>query len=198
MRAIIKVALFFILLLQVHVILHITCAILRHYTIRGHMPLSLACYNNLKHHAHRMVWPPDDYSFRRKFLHGLPHSIIKSIFEAHRISAKHSTIKEILKEVQCMETAQRQSICIWDWATLAQEGNPPRDEVVQTHMKRRKVEVPQRVMAQSMSRKGIQSIAKRQDSPIKEKGKVGWPTRLRAIRPKPMTREHNPRSSFQG
>ena len=40
-------------------------------------------------------------------------------------------------------------------------------------MKRRKVEVPQRVMAQSMSRKGIQSIAERQDSPVKEKGKVG-------------------------
>ena len=40
MRAIVKVALLFILLLQVHVILRITCAILRRYTIQGYMPLT--------------------------------------------------------------------------------------------------------------------------------------------------------------
>ena len=60
---------------------------------------ALAFYNDLKCCACRMVQPLDNYSFRRKFLHGLPHSIIKSIFEAHRISAEHSTIKEILEEV---------------------------------------------------------------------------------------------------
>ncbi|KIK24177.1 hypothetical protein PISMIDRAFT_99065 [Pisolithus microcarpus 441] len=68
---------------------------------------ALAYYNNLKHHVHQMVQPPDDYSFRRKFLWGLPHSIIKSIFEAHRISTEHLTIKEILEEVRCMETVQK-------------------------------------------------------------------------------------------
>jgi len=36
-----------------------------------------------------------------------PHSIVKNIFEAHSISAKHSTIEEILKEVEYMETAQK-------------------------------------------------------------------------------------------
>ncbi|KIK14909.1 hypothetical protein PISMIDRAFT_116189 [Pisolithus microcarpus 441] len=68
---------------------------------------ALAYYNNLKCRVHRMVQPPDDYSFRRKFLQGLPHSIIKSIFEACGISAEHSTIKEILKEVRHMETVQK-------------------------------------------------------------------------------------------
>ena len=40
MRAVVKAALLFILLLQAHVILHITCAILRRYTIQGYMPLT--------------------------------------------------------------------------------------------------------------------------------------------------------------
>ena len=43
MRAVVKAALLFILLLRVHVILHITCAILRRYTIRGYMPLTCTC-----------------------------------------------------------------------------------------------------------------------------------------------------------
>ncbi|KIK22289.1 hypothetical protein PISMIDRAFT_102694 [Pisolithus microcarpus 441] len=68
---------------------------------------ALAYYNDLKCRAHRMVQPPNDYSFRRKFLQGLPHSIIKSIFEAHGISAEHSTIEEILEEVRRMETVQK-------------------------------------------------------------------------------------------
>ncbi|KIN97515.1 hypothetical protein M404DRAFT_96431, partial [Pisolithus tinctorius Marx 270] len=68
---------------------------------------ALAFYNDLKRRAHRMVQPPDDYSFRRKFLHGLLHTIIKSIFEARGISAEHSTIEQILKEVRRMETAQK-------------------------------------------------------------------------------------------
>ena len=40
MRAIVKAALLFILLLWAHVILCITCAILRRYTIWGYMPLT--------------------------------------------------------------------------------------------------------------------------------------------------------------
>ncbi|KAF8128378.1 hypothetical protein EV363DRAFT_1400560 [Boletus edulis] len=57
----------------------------------SHEKGALACYNDLK----------------RKFLRGLPHSIIKSIYEARGISAEHSMIKEILKEVWHMETAQK-------------------------------------------------------------------------------------------
>ena len=73
----------------------------------SHAKEALAFYNDLKDHACRMVQPLDDYSFRRKFLHGLPHLIIKSIFEARRISVEHSTIEEILEEVRHMETAQK-------------------------------------------------------------------------------------------
>ncbi|KAF8546417.1 hypothetical protein OG21DRAFT_1527849 [Imleria badia] len=68
---------------------------------------ALAFYNNLRCCAYRMVQPSDDYSFKRKFICGLPHSIIKRIFEACGISAEHSTIEEILDEVQQMETAQK-------------------------------------------------------------------------------------------
>ncbi|KAF8131110.1 hypothetical protein EV363DRAFT_1398917 [Boletus edulis] len=73
----------------------------------SHEKGALAYYNDLKCCACRMVQPLDDYSFRRKFLHGLPHSIIRSIHEARGISTKHSTIEEILKEVWHMETAQK-------------------------------------------------------------------------------------------
>jgi hypothetical protein len=54
-----------------------------------------------------MVQPPDDYLFKRKYIHGLPHSLVKSILEAHRISIEHSTIEAILEEVQHMETAHK-------------------------------------------------------------------------------------------
>ena len=65
----------------------------------SHEKGALAFYNDSKHCTCVMVQPPDNYSFRRKFLYGLPHLIIKSIFEACGISAEHSTIKEILEEV---------------------------------------------------------------------------------------------------
>jgi hypothetical protein len=54
-----------------------------------------------------MAQPPDNYSFKRKYICGLSHSLVKRIFEACRISTKHSTIGEILEEVQHMETAQK-------------------------------------------------------------------------------------------
>ena len=47
MRAVIKAALFFILLLWAQVILHITCTILRCYTIWGHMPLTQWYFTNV-------------------------------------------------------------------------------------------------------------------------------------------------------
>ncbi|KIM70936.1 hypothetical protein SCLCIDRAFT_18892 [Scleroderma citrinum Foug A] len=42
----------------------------------------LAFFNNMKWHTHCMVEPPDDYSFRRKFIGGLPHSIVRTVLEA--------------------------------------------------------------------------------------------------------------------
>ncbi|KIM58608.1 hypothetical protein SCLCIDRAFT_27989 [Scleroderma citrinum Foug A] len=42
----------------------------------------LAFLNDMKWHAHRMVELPDNYSFRRKFIGGLPHSIVKTVLEA--------------------------------------------------------------------------------------------------------------------
>ncbi|KAF8553607.1 hypothetical protein OG21DRAFT_1522992 [Imleria badia] len=68
---------------------------------------ALTFYNDLRDCIYQMVQPPDDYSFKRKFIRGLPHSIIKTIFEACGISAEHLTIEEILNEVQQMETAQK-------------------------------------------------------------------------------------------
>ena len=68
---------------------------------------ALAFYKNLQPYAYWMVQPPDNYLFKRKYIHGLLHSIVKNIFEAHSISTEHSTIEEILEEVQHMETVQK-------------------------------------------------------------------------------------------
>ena len=46
MRAVVKAALLFILLLRAHVILCITCTILRRYTIWGYMPLTPSLFRN--------------------------------------------------------------------------------------------------------------------------------------------------------
>ncbi|KIM70774.1 hypothetical protein SCLCIDRAFT_100538, partial [Scleroderma citrinum Foug A] len=68
---------------------------------------ALAFFNDMKRRAHRMVKPPDDYLFRRKFIGGLPHSIVKTVLEARGITAEHSTMDEILNEVKRMEGAQK-------------------------------------------------------------------------------------------
>ena len=67
---------------------------------------ALAFFNDMKWCAHCMVEPPDDYSFRRKFIGGLPHSIVKTVLEACRITVEHSTMDEILDKVKRMEGAQ--------------------------------------------------------------------------------------------
>ena len=54
-----------------------------------------------------MVEPPDSYSIRRKYLGGLPQTIVKTALEACRISAEHSFIEEILDEVKCVKSAQK-------------------------------------------------------------------------------------------
>ena len=67
----------------------------------------LAFFNDMKWCAHCMVEPPDDYSFRRKFIGGLPHSIVKTVLEARGIMAEHSTMDKILNKVKRMEGAQK-------------------------------------------------------------------------------------------
>ena len=54
-----------------------------------------------------MVEPPDSYSFRRKYLGGLPQIIVKTALEVHRISAEHSSIEGILDEVKHIKSAQK-------------------------------------------------------------------------------------------
>jgi len=54
-----------------------------------------------------MVEPPDEYSFRRKFIGGLPLSIVKMVLEARGITAEHSSMDEILNKVKRMEGAQK-------------------------------------------------------------------------------------------
>ena len=67
----------------------------------------LAFFNNMKWHAHHMVEPPDNYLFRRKFIRGLPHAIVKTVLEAREVAAEHSTMDEILNKVKRMEGAQK-------------------------------------------------------------------------------------------
>ena len=73
-----------------------------------------------------MVQPPDDYSFKRKYICGLPHSLVKSILEACGISTKHLTIEEILEDVQRMEIAQKAI------SLLTRHGNNPGGKSSQT------------------------------------------------------------------
>ena len=67
----------------------------------------LAFYNKLTRRVDRMVEPPDSYSFRKKYLGGLPQTIVKMALEVHRISAEHSSIEEILDKVKHIESAQK-------------------------------------------------------------------------------------------
>ena len=53
----------------------------------------------------RMVQLPDDYSMRRKFINGLPLSLVEGVVKACRISAEHSAMEQILAEVQKMKSA---------------------------------------------------------------------------------------------
>jgi len=65
---------------------------------------ALTFYNDMRHCVARMVQPPDDYSMRRKFINGLPLSLVEGVVKACGISAEHSAMEQIL-EVQKMESA---------------------------------------------------------------------------------------------
>jgi len=56
-------------------------------------------------HVARMVQPPDYYSMRRKFINELLLLLAEGVSKAHRISAEHSAMDQILVEVQKMESA---------------------------------------------------------------------------------------------
>jgi len=66
---------------------------------------ALVFYNNMRCRAARMVQPPDDYSMRRKFINGLPLSLVEGVVKARGISAEHLAMEQILAEVQKMESA---------------------------------------------------------------------------------------------
>ena len=65
---------------------------------------ALMFYNDIKCHAARMVQPPNEYSIRRKFINGLPMSIVEGVVKSRGISAEHSPMEQILVEVQRMES----------------------------------------------------------------------------------------------
>ncbi|KAI0258693.1 hypothetical protein BC834DRAFT_974912 [Gloeopeniophorella convolvens] len=67
-------------------------------------------YNDLQHRALRLVEPPNDYTFRKLFMSGLPEDISKNLLKTRAISAEHATIEEILGtalEVEHVEAQQR-------------------------------------------------------------------------------------------
>ncbi|KIM63287.1 hypothetical protein SCLCIDRAFT_1174325 [Scleroderma citrinum Foug A] len=66
---------------------------------------ALAFYNDIKRHAAQMVQPPNEYSVQRKFINGLPMSIMEGVVKSRRISAEHLPMEQILVEVQRMESA---------------------------------------------------------------------------------------------
>ena len=65
---------------------------------------ALVFYNDIKRCAAWMVQPPDEYSVWRKFINGLPMSIVEGVVKSHGISTEHSPMEQILVEVLKMES----------------------------------------------------------------------------------------------
>jgi hypothetical protein len=63
---------------------------------------ALAFFNDLQRHANRMVQPPDEYSMKRKFLQGLPEDIVENLLKSRRVSAEHTSMDKLLREVKAM------------------------------------------------------------------------------------------------
>ena len=66
---------------------------------------ALAFYNDLNWYADRMIACPDDYTFKRKFLLGLPQDLVENLFKSWKVSAEHTPLKVLLHEVKAMESA---------------------------------------------------------------------------------------------
>ena len=50
-----------------------------------------------------MVQPPDEYSFKRAFLNGLPQELVENLMKSRQVSAEHTPLDILLEEVKAME-----------------------------------------------------------------------------------------------
>src|SRR5882762_321968 len=66
---------------------------------------ALAFFNDLQRHASHMVQPPDEYSMKRKFLQGLPNDLVENLLKLRGVSAEHTSIEKLLREVKAMESS---------------------------------------------------------------------------------------------
>ncbi|KDQ64000.1 hypothetical protein JAAARDRAFT_187385 [Jaapia argillacea MUCL 33604] len=66
-----------------------------------------AFYNTLDHNAGRMVVAPDDYTFRREFLAGLPESIRSLLMQNRGVNAEFTPSEVMYREAIKMETSLR-------------------------------------------------------------------------------------------
>src|SRR5215471_9554445 len=66
---------------------------------------ALAFYNALFRNAARMVSRPDEYTFKRRFMFGLPHELVEKLYTSRRVTAEHTPLGRLLQEVKSMESA---------------------------------------------------------------------------------------------
>jgi hypothetical protein len=67
----------------------------------------IAFVNDLERKAARMVQRPDEYTFKRRFLDGLPDEVGEEILRVHGVSAEHSTLDEMIEATRKVENAQQ-------------------------------------------------------------------------------------------
>ncbi|KAH7918508.1 hypothetical protein BV22DRAFT_1134540 [Leucogyrophana mollusca] len=72
-----------------------------------HKTGATAFFNGLWERAPRMVQRPDKYTFRRRFLDGLPHALVEDVLKTWGISTKYLRIEDILREVKAMENVHK-------------------------------------------------------------------------------------------
>src|ERR1700720_4601840 len=48
---------------------------------------------------------PDEYSMKRKFLGGLPDDLVENLFKSHCVTAEHTPIDKLLREVKAMQNS---------------------------------------------------------------------------------------------
>ena len=65
----------------------------------------LAFYNDLERYAGRMVARPDDYTFKRQLLRGLPQDMVEVLIKTRRVTAEHTSLPRLLQEAKSMESA---------------------------------------------------------------------------------------------
>jgi len=68
---------------------------------------ALAFYNALFRNAARMVSRPDEYTFKRRFMFGLPHELVEKLYTSRRVTAEHTPLGRLLHEVKAMESAMQ-------------------------------------------------------------------------------------------